>query len=111
MANQGKYTLSDGWIYVRGTEDQEDAPCIEASESEAVRKWAEREASEGYVIGDQDYYYDNEDDLYEAEKEIIAGVTDGDLDEMEADLDKEFDYLRTLGECAPECVTPPTAQF
>lgn len=44
MANQGKYTLSDGWIYVRGTEDQEDAPCIEAAQSAAVLEWARNEA-------------------------------------------------------------------
>lgn len=163
MANQGKYTLMDGWIYVRGTEDQEDAPCIEAAQSAAVLEWARNEADEACEANGDPVMYYGQDDFEDTVSDIMRAITDGDMDEIEHELDKEFDHLRTpshhrtgmaavvevslpgygaatekvpclivgrtsamdrpyrldvrladgrtLGECAPECVTPPTAQF
>ena len=163
MANQGKYTLSGGWIYVRGTEDQEDAPCIEAAQSAAVLEWARNEAEEACEPSGDPVRYYGEEDFEDTVSDLVKEITDGHMDEIEHLLDVEFDDLRTpphhrigmaamvevalpghgaatekvpclivgrtsamdrpyrldvrladgrtLGECAPECVTPHTAQF
>lgn len=93
MANQGKYTLSDGWIYVRGTEDQEDAPCIEAAQSEAVLEWARNEAEEACEANGDPVMYYGQDDFEDTVSDIVKEITDGDMDEIEHELDKEFSYL------------------
>lgn len=93
MANQGKYTLVDGWIYVRGTEDQEDAPCIEASQSAAVLEWARIEADEAYEPNGDPVRYYGEEDFEDTVSDILKEITDGDMDAIEHLLDVEFSYL------------------
>lgn len=93
MANQGKYTLSDGWIYVRGTEDQEGAPCIEAAQSAAVLEWARNEAEEACEANGGPVKYYGEEDFEDAVGDIVKEITDGDMDEIEHLLDLEFSYL------------------
>lgn len=101
MANQGKYTLSGGWIYVRGTEDQEDAPCIEAAQSAAVLEWARNEAEEACEPSGDPVRYYGEEDFEDTVSDLVKEITDGHMDEIEHLLDVEFSYLKTPRPAAP----------